>query len=89
MKVITTLNRIFGERRVIDMLDVKDEDDKAIEYYGIDETEDDSEPSYFVRVYPNSVYQVKAITGDVLHTSYLLKDLRNYLKKVLANNNHQ
>lgn len=84
MKIITLLNKLFGANQVADFMDTLEDDESTeIEFWSIDESEDDAEPSYFVRVYANGLYKVNEINGKVLLETNNEKELKNFLK-VLA-----
>lgn len=81
MKVLTYIKKLFGENSVVDYMDVKDEDDSAIEYYAVDESEDDCEPTFFIRLYTDGLYTVKSVGGDLLYRGYGAASLKKYLKE--------
>lgn len=83
MRIQTLIQKYFHKNAITDLMDVKDEDDKAVEYFSIDASEDDSEPSYFVRKFEDGLYQVTNLTGKVLLSTYNETYIKTLLK-VLA-----
>lgn len=64
MKLTTLIKKLFGTDSLVDYMDVKDSECEALEYWGI-ETDGNSEPSYFVRVFFDYV-ELTTINGKVL-----------------------
>ena len=83
MKVTTMIKKLFGESSLGDMMDVKDEEDAAIEYWSIDTEEDAAEPTYFLRLYEDGMYRLNEINGRVIVCTYVTSELKKHLK-VLA-----
>lgn len=84
MKVTTLVKKLFGESALYDMMDVKDEEDEAIEYWSIDTEEDAAEPSYFIRVYADGMYKLSFINDGVILVTHDVQELKNKLKVLAA-----
>lgn len=83
MRVTTLIKKLFGESALGDMMDVKDEEDAAIEFWSIDTEEDAAEPTYFLRLYQDGMYKLTDINGNTVLVTYVVQGLKNKLK-VLA-----
>jgi hypothetical protein len=85
MRVTTLIKKLFGESSLSNMMDAKDEDDTAIEFWSIDTEEDAAEPSYFLRLYQDGMYKLSDINGKNLLITYVVSGLKNKLKVLAAN----
>lgn len=85
MKVQTFVKHHFGKHAITDLMDCVDEPGSMIEYYGIQRTEDASEPEYFVRLFSDGLYTIQDINGNTIIHTYNAKALKDKLKVLSVN----